>query len=96
RHFCVVSYSVGEIHLPAHPGAARVKQHLYQHPSGVWRARPGAADQRRRRMVLAKGMLSKERDPFCSFLVLTVPEMEQGEFLRSSTEELPLKNGEIH
>lgn len=28
--------------------------------------------------------------------VLTVPEMEQGEFLRSSTEELPLKNGEIH
>lgn len=27
--------------------------------------------------------------------VLAVPEMEQGDFLRSSTEELPLKNGEI-
>lgn len=27
---------------------------------------------------------------------LTMPEMEQGDFLRSSAEELPPKNGEIH
>lgn len=69
RHFCVVSYCVGEIHLPAHPGAARVKEHLQHHPSAVGEARPSTAGQRRWRMGLAEGMLSRERDPSCSFLL---------------------------